>query len=52
MQLSVRYAWPLWIHIFFAIPFMLTMASAWEAKEACLREIEEGDVERGERQSV
>ena len=41
VQVSVRYAWPLWIHVFFAIPFILTMASAWEAKEACLRGIEE-----------
>jgi len=41
IQVSVRYAWPLWVHVFFAIPFVLTMASAWEAKEACLRAIEE-----------
>jgi hypothetical protein len=43
-QVSVRYAWPLWIHVFFAIPFILTMASAWEAKEACLKAIEEGNL--------
>jgi hypothetical protein len=34
------YVWPLWVHVFVAIPFLLTMAAAWEAKEACWRRME------------
>ncbi len=43
MQIPIHYAWPLWTHVFFAVPFMLTMATAWEAKELCMRTIEESD---------
>lgn len=33
------YAWPAWVHFFILVPFLLTMGTAWDGKERCLKEL-------------
>jgi hypothetical protein len=35
-----QYAWPFWMYFFALVPFLLTMGTAWDCKERCLRGLE------------